>query len=99
MFNLFVSIKPNIQKFTLLIEKVTFQEKQYNYEFFSTKFEFNRSLLNIKQYLWSERYLFSSYLKKTRWFKAGGGPRQGTFPSFQKVIRKLVKKIGQQKNR
>ena len=27
--NLFVSIKPNIQKFTLLIEKVTFQEKQY----------------------------------------------------------------------
>ena len=29
MFNLFLSIKPNIQKFTLLIEKVTFQEKQY----------------------------------------------------------------------
>ena len=29
MFNLFISIKPNIQKFTLLIEKVTFQEKQY----------------------------------------------------------------------
>ena len=26
--DLFVSIKPNIQKFTLLIEKVTFQEKQ-----------------------------------------------------------------------
>ena len=30
MINLFVSIKPNIQKFTLLIEKVTFQEKQNN---------------------------------------------------------------------
>ena len=29
MFNLFVSIKPIIQKFTLLIEKVTIQEKQY----------------------------------------------------------------------
>ena len=29
MFNLFVSKKPNIQKFTLLIEKVTYQEKQY----------------------------------------------------------------------
>ena len=29
MFNFFVSIKPNIQKFTLLIEKVTFQEKQF----------------------------------------------------------------------
>ena len=29
MFNLFVPIKPNIQKFTLLIEKVTFQDKQY----------------------------------------------------------------------
>ena len=29
MFNLFVSIKPNIKKFNLLIEKVTFQEQQY----------------------------------------------------------------------
>ena len=29
MFNLFVLIKPKIPKFTLFIEKVTFQEKQY----------------------------------------------------------------------
>ena len=29
MFNLSISIKPNIQKSTLFIEKVTFQEKQY----------------------------------------------------------------------
>ena len=34
MFNLFVSIKPNIEKFTLLIEKVTFYEKQYKIWFF-----------------------------------------------------------------
>ena len=34
MFNLFVSIKPNIQKFTLLIEKVTFQENSTKYDFF-----------------------------------------------------------------
>ena len=50
MFNPFVSIKPKIQKFTLLIEKVTFQEKQYKKEFFSTKFGFYRSLSKIKQY-------------------------------------------------
>ena len=29
MFNRFGWMKPNIKKFTLLIEKVTFQEKQY----------------------------------------------------------------------
>ena len=29
MFNLFISIKPNIQKSTLLIEKVIFLGKQY----------------------------------------------------------------------
>ena len=29
MFNLFISIKPNIQKFSLLIEKITFQEEQF----------------------------------------------------------------------
>ena len=34
MFNLFVSIKLNIQQFTLLIGKVTFQEKQYKIWFF-----------------------------------------------------------------
>ena len=34
MFNLFVSIEPNIQKFTLLIEKVTFQKNQYKIRFF-----------------------------------------------------------------
>ena len=50
IFNLFVSIKPIIQKFTLLIEKVTFQENSIKYEFFPTKFRFNRSLLKIKQY-------------------------------------------------
>ena len=71
MFNLFVSIKPNIQKFTLLIEKVNFQEKQYKYEFFSTKFGFIRSLLKINQHAYGEKYLFSSHLKKTRWPKAG----------------------------
>ena len=39
-FNLFVSIKPNIQKFTLLIEKVTFQEKQYKiWIFFQKNFD------------------------------------------------------------
>ena len=37
MFNLFVSIKPNIQKFTLLIENVTFQEKQYKIWIFFKK--------------------------------------------------------------
>ena len=40
MFNLFISIKPNIQKFTLLIlliEKVTFQEKQYKIWIFLNK--------------------------------------------------------------
>ena len=37
IFNLFVSIKPNIQKFTLLIEKVTFQEKQYKIWIFFNK--------------------------------------------------------------
>ena len=37
MFNLFVSIKPNIQKFTLLIEKVTFQKKQYKIWIFFNK--------------------------------------------------------------
>ena len=35
MFNLFVPIKPNIQKFTLLIEKVTFQEKLQDMIFFN----------------------------------------------------------------
>ena len=34
MFNLFVSIKPNIQKFTLLIEKVIFQKNSIKYDFF-----------------------------------------------------------------
>ena len=48
--------------------------------FFSTKFGFNSSLLKIKQYALGEKYLFSSHLKKKRWPKAGGGPRQGTFP-------------------
>ena len=37
MSNLFVSIKSNIQKFTLLIEKVTSQEKQYEIWFFFFK--------------------------------------------------------------
>ena len=38
MFNVFVSIKPNIQKLILLIEKVTCQEKQYKiWIFFSFK--------------------------------------------------------------
>ena len=37
MLNLFVLIKPNIQKFTLLIEKVTFQEKQYKILIFFNK--------------------------------------------------------------
>ena len=58
-------------KFTLLIEKVTFQEKQYKIWFLSTKFGFNGSLLKIKQYAWGEKYLFSSHLKKTRRPKAG----------------------------
>ena len=49
MFNLFVSMKPNIQKFTLLVEKVTFQEKPYKICIFFN-FGFNRSLLKIKQY-------------------------------------------------
>ena len=50
MFNLFVSTKPNIQKFILLIEKVTFQEKQYKTWIFFNKVGFNRSLLKINQY-------------------------------------------------
>ena len=37
MINLFVSIKPKIQKFTFLIEKVTFQEKQYKICIFFNK--------------------------------------------------------------
>ena len=37
MFNFFISVKPNIQKFTLLIEKVTFQEKQYKIWIFLNK--------------------------------------------------------------
>ena len=35
--DLFVSIKPNIQKFTLPLEKVTFQEKRYKIWFFFNK--------------------------------------------------------------
>ena len=50
MFNLFVSIKPNNHKFSLLIKKVTFQEKRYKIWIFSTTFGFDRSLLKIKQY-------------------------------------------------
>ena len=46
MFNLFASIKPKIQKFTLLIEKVS-KKNSIKYEFFSTKFG---SLLKVKQY-------------------------------------------------
>ena len=49
MFNLFVSIKQNIQKFTLFIEKVTSKKNSIKYEFFSTKFGFIGHL-KIKQY-------------------------------------------------
>ena len=77
MFNLFVSIKPNIRKFTLLIEKVTFHEN-IKYDFFSTNFRFNRSILKIKQYAYGEKYLFPSHLKKTE--MAQGRGWQGTFP-------------------
>ena len=45
MFNLFVSIKPNIQKFTLLIEKLTSKKNSLKYEFFSTKFGFDLDLI------------------------------------------------------
>ena len=69
--NLFVSIKPNIQKFTLLIEKVTFQEKQYKIWIFSTKFGFNRSFLKGTQYAYGEKYLFCSHLKINVLAKAG----------------------------
>ena len=51
MFDLFDSIKSNSQKITLLIEKVTLQKNSIKYEFFSTKFGFNRSLFEIKQYV------------------------------------------------
>ena len=74
MFNLFISIKPNILKFTLLIGKVTFEKKF---------FQQNLDLIGhntIKQYARGEKYLFSLHLKKTRWLKARGDPRQGTFP-------------------
>ena len=37
MFKIFVSVKPNIQKFILFIEKVTFQEKQYKIWIFLNK--------------------------------------------------------------
>ena len=37
MFNLFISIKPNILKFTLLIEKLTFSKKQYTIWIFFNK--------------------------------------------------------------
>ena len=72
--NLFVSIKPNIQKFTLLIEKLTFQEKQYIIWIFSTKFGFNRSLFKNKAICIRRKiFIFFSFEKK--W----DGPRLGIF--------------------
>ena len=89
MFNLFVLIKPNIQKYTLLIEKVTFQEKQYKIRFFSTKFEFQVTFKNKTICIRRKIVIFFSFKKKkkTRCPKAGHGPRQGTFPDFLRYFK------------
>ena len=93
MFNLFVSIKPNIQKFTLLIEKVIFQEKQYKILIFSTKFEFNKSLLKIKKSIRRKIFIFFSFKKKNEiaqgreWPNAGQLPLLCTMHSRQSLFR------------
>ena len=91
MFYLFVSIKPKIKKFTLLIEKVAFQEKQYKICILFN-IGFNRSFLKMKQYAQGEKYLFSSHLKKkTRWPKAGYLPLYGEHTLFDTGCRDCFK--------
>ena len=85
MFNRFVLIKPNMQKFTLLIEKVTFQEKQYKIEYFSTKFGFNRLLKNKAICIRRKIFIFFS-LKKNKMAQGRGWPKAGYLPLLYYII-------------
>ena len=84
MFNLFVSIKPNNQKFTLLIEKVTFKKNNIKYESFQQNLDLT-SHFKKKSNIHKAKNIYFLFIKTNEMAQGWGRPKAGYLPLLHNI--------------